>query len=64
LVRVSYLPRTARKREQWTYVNLPKELGDKIDQLVEEQKYGYRSRSEFVSEAVRRRLEELKPLTK
>jgi len=45
-------------------VNLPKEIGDKTDQLIEEQKYGYRSGSVFVSEAVWRRVEELKPLSK
>jgi metal-responsive CopG/Arc/MetJ family transcriptional regulator len=52
------------KREGWVYVNLPKELGEKVDALINEQKHGYRSRSEFVTDAVRRRLEELKPMSR
>jgi metal-responsive CopG/Arc/MetJ family transcriptional regulator len=46
-------------REGWTYVNLPKELAEQIDELVNAQEHGYRSRSEFVSDAVRRFLEHL-----
>jgi len=45
-------------------MNPSKEIGDKMDQLIEEQKYGHRSGSEFVSEAVWRRPEESKPLSK
>lgn len=59
------LPKKAtRTRDEWTYVNLPKELGEKIDALVNEQKHGYKSRGELVADSVRRRLEELKPLAK
>jgi len=41
-------------------VNLPKEIGDKMDQLIEEQKHSHRSGSSFVSEAVWRRLKKSK----
>ena len=56
--------KSTASREEWVYVNLPKELAVKVDALVNEQKHGYRSRSEFVTDAVRRRLEELKSLAK
>jgi metal-responsive CopG/Arc/MetJ family transcriptional regulator len=46
----------------WKTIALPDELVDKIDKIVDEKKHGYRSRNEFVTDAVRRRLEELKPL--
>jgi metal-responsive CopG/Arc/MetJ family transcriptional regulator len=52
------------KREDWVYVNLPKELAEEIDNLVNAQKHGYRSRSDFLSDAARRRLEQLKPTTR
>ena len=59
------LPRKATSsREGWVYINLPRELADKVDAFVNSQKEGYRSRSEFVSDAVRRRLEEFKALSK
>ena len=57
------MPKKAtERREEWTYINLPKELGAKIDELVDARKHGYRSRSDFVADAVRRRLDELKAL--
>jgi len=57
------LPRKATKsRDEWTYINMPKELAAEVDKLVDARKHGYRSRSDFVSDAVRRRLDELKPL--
>lgn len=40
-------------------IKLPRELVDKIDNLVSSGKYGYTSRGDFVADAVRRRLEEL-----
>ena len=52
------------KPEGWRTVALPEELIDKIDKLVGEKKHGYRSRNEFVTDAVRRRLEEFKPLAR
>jgi len=40
-------------------VSLPKDLVDRIEKLIKEGKYGYQSISEFVKDAVRRRLKEL-----
>lgn len=45
------------RREEWVYVNIPRELAEKIDDIVDEQKSGYRSRSDFVADAIRRRLQ-------
>lgn len=41
--------------EEYTTVRIPKELSDEIDNLIG--KYGFRSRSEVVKEAIRRLLE-------
>ena len=43
-------------------VQIPKELSDIIDKLVEQRYKGYRTRAEFVTDAVRRRLEVIKEL--
>lgn len=51
-------------RDEWTYINMPKELAAEVDKMVDSRKHGYRSRSDFVSDAVRRRLDELRPLSK
>jgi len=47
-----------------SYVNvkLPEELSKEIDALIEERVLGYRSRGEFVAEATRRLLMEVKAL--
>ncbi|MGC8975849.1 MAG: ribbon-helix-helix domain-containing protein [Thermoprotei archaeon] len=37
-------------------VRLPKELIDLVDEIVKSRKYGYRSRAEFIAEAVREKL--------
>lgn len=52
--------KTETKREGWTYVNLPRELADKIDKLLGIRLHGYRSRGDFIADAVRRRLDDLK----
>ncbi len=49
-------------RDEWTYINLPTELAQQIDDLVNARKHGYRSRSDFVADAVRQLLKQLKPL--
>lgn len=51
--------KSTKSRDQWTYVNVPNELAERIDQLVNGQKFGYRSRSDFIIDAVRTRLKEL-----
>jgi len=54
------LKKTEPKREGWTYINLPKELANKIDVILELRLDGCRSRGDFIADAVRRRLDELK----
>lgn len=51
-----------RAREDWTYTNLPKEIMDEIDALIKSKTSGYTNRREFLADAARRRLEELKKL--
>ena len=43
----------------YRHISLPRELVDRIEKLVKEGRYGYRTVTEFVKDAVRRRLEEL-----
>lgn len=44
------------------YVNIkvPEELADEIDKILKERKLGYRSRAEFIIEASRQRLMDVK----
>jgi len=44
------------------YVNIkvPEELADEIDKILKERKLGYRSRAEFIAEATRQRLMEIR----
>jgi len=50
---------TGRSKRGYAKVNIPKQLAELIDEVIKDGKYGYRSRDEFVTDAVRRRLEEL-----
>jgi len=43
-------------------VRLPSELLKEIEEIIKQGKYGYKSKSEFIKEAIRRRIEELKRL--
>ncbi len=45
--------------EDYLSVRLPKELMTEIDRLVSRKAFGFRSRAEFITDAVRRRLEEI-----
>jgi len=47
-------------KDGYTTVRLPKELIDEIDAIVKEGKWGYRTRAEFVKEAIRQQLIKLK----
>ena len=49
--------------DEYTTVRLPKELMDEIDDMIKRGVRGYKSRAEFIKEAVRKRFEELKTLT-
>ena len=48
-----------KKSSGYVNVSLPEELARYIEDVIKSGKYGYRTRSEFVVDAVRRRLEEL-----
>jgi metal-responsive CopG/Arc/MetJ family transcriptional regulator len=43
-------------------VKIPEELMDEVDVLIKEGALGYRSRAEFVSEAIRERLIKVREL--
>ena len=45
--------------DDYTTVRLPKEIMDEIDQIIKRGIRGYKSRSEFIKEAIRKRFEEL-----
>ena len=47
------------EKRDYTTVSLPWALVDKIDAVVESQKYGYRNRSDFILDSIRKRLREL-----
>jgi metal-responsive CopG/Arc/MetJ family transcriptional regulator len=46
--------------KRYVNVKLPVELGNEVDKIVEKKLLGYRSRAEFVAEAVRDKLLQLK----
>jgi Arc/MetJ-type ribon-helix-helix transcriptional regulator len=46
--------------DEYTTVRLPRELMEEIDQIIKQGVRGYKSRAEFIKEAIRRRFEELK----
>ena len=46
-----------KKKAQYTTVHLPIELLKIVDCIIEDGKYGYSSRAEFVKDAIRRYLE-------
>ena len=50
---------TSAKRPQWKTIQLPEELLKRVDDLVSKPELGYTSRSEFIKEAVRLRIESL-----
>ena len=43
----------------WVSISIPEELAKLIDQVVEQKKYGYRNRQDFVIDAIRIRLRQL-----
>ena len=46
-------------QDDYTTVRLPTELMDEIDQIIRRGVRGYKSRSEFIKEAIRKRFEDL-----
>ena len=53
---------TVRGRGTFISVSIPESLIVEIDKILEKEKLGYESRPEFIKEAVRKRLEELRAL--
>jgi metal-responsive CopG/Arc/MetJ family transcriptional regulator len=51
-------------RGHFVSVSIPEDLIKEIDKIIGKGKGGYESRPEFIKEAVRKRLEELKSLSK
>ncbi len=50
---------TVDSSRSWKTVQLPEELLRRVDALIGHPGFGYTSRSEFIKDAVRRRVEEL-----
>ena len=46
--------------KRYVNVKIPVELSDEIDKLIEKKVLGYRSRAEFVAEAIREKLIQVK----
>jgi metal-responsive CopG/Arc/MetJ family transcriptional regulator len=44
-------------RKKYTNVGIPEELAKEIDALIKKLKLGFRSRAEFVVEAIRQKIE-------
>jgi metal-responsive CopG/Arc/MetJ family transcriptional regulator len=49
-----------KRKRNYTTVSIPLALMKRIDQIIE--KEGYRNRSDFILESIRRRLDELRTL--
>jgi Arc/MetJ-type ribon-helix-helix transcriptional regulator len=45
--------------DEYVTVRLPKELMDEVDEMIRKGVRGYKSRAEFIKEAIRKRTEEL-----
>jgi metal-responsive CopG/Arc/MetJ family transcriptional regulator len=46
--------------ENYVTLKIPKALADEIDHVIEKGMLGYRSRAELASDAIRRRIEQLR----
>jgi metal-responsive CopG/Arc/MetJ family transcriptional regulator len=55
---------TTKRPDKFVSVSLPEEIIEQIDRVIESRKHGYESRPEFIKDAVRRRLEDMKTLAK
>ena len=53
------MPQDETNQDDYTTVRLPKEIMDEIDQIIKRGIRGYKSRAEFIKEAIRKRFEEL-----
>jgi len=46
--------------ENYVTLKIPKALADEIDQIIQSKTLGYRSRAELASDAIRRRIEQIR----
>lgn len=51
---------STRSKHAYVSVSIPIDMIEQIDKIVKSGKGGYRSRAEFIKDAVRRRLEQTK----
>ena len=52
--------RTAlKKKKKWKTIQLPEDLIKQVDKIASTPGYGYTSRSEFIKESVRQRIQEI-----
>ena len=67
-VNVTFMTSSSRTgsvaNEDYVGVRLPKELISEVDRLVNRKALGFRSRAEFIADAIRRRLEEVVAIEK
>jgi len=52
--------RTAVKPRKWKTIQLPEDLIQIVDEIISTKGLGYTSRSEFIKESVRLRIQEIK----
>jgi len=52
--------RTAVKPGKWKTIQLPEDLIKNVDEIISTKGFGYTSRSEFIKESVRLRIQEIK----
>jgi len=64
--RADFVTRAARNylEKNVIPIDISTELLTEIDDIIERKKFGYRSREDFIYDSIRRRLEELKPLSR
>lgn len=49
-----------KKKKKWMTVQIPEDLLKQVDEIASTPGYGYTSRSEFIKECVRQRIQEIK----
>lgn len=49
-------------RKGYRSVSIPEDLLERVQKIVMDKKYGYRSMAEFVVEAIRKRIEEIEKM--
>ena len=52
------------KKDSYRTIRLPKELVEEIEEIIRDKSLGYTSKADFVKDAVRRRIEEIKKARK